>query len=266
MSGFSAQWLALRESYDRAARNPVVLQAALDALAGRPSPRIVDLACGTGSTLRALAPRLGRGQRWRLVDHDSELLARAAESAAALNVPAITVAADLARDLHGALAVPSDLIATSALLDLVSGDWLASLVENVAARRCPLYAALSYDGRIAFEPSHPLDGAIADAVNVHQRGDKGFGPALGPSAAAAAISRLERCGFSVVHGPADWLASAKDGEFQFEIVRGWATAVRELASLPAREIDEWLAFRRQVIAEGGASLRVGHVDIFAMPR
>ena len=65
--------------------------------------------------------------------------------------PDVTVAAraiDLVRDLELALDGPVDLITTSALLDLVSEDWLERLVVEAAARRLPVYAALSYDGRV----------------------------------------------------------------------------------------------------------------------
>ena len=77
MSGFSAEWLALREPYDLRARNPAVLDAVAAALKSHSSVRIVDLACGTGSTLRALGPHLPARQNWKLVDNDLGLLARA---------------------------------------------------------------------------------------------------------------------------------------------------------------------------------------------
>ena len=73
--------------------------------------------------------------------------------------PDVTVAAravDLVRDLELALDGPIDLITTSALLDLVSEDWLERLIIEAAARRLPLYAALSYDGRVSFDPAEPL--------------------------------------------------------------------------------------------------------------
>ena len=55
---FSADWLTLREPYDRAARNADVLEAVARHFAGDSSIAIVDLACGTGSTLRTVGPRL----------------------------------------------------------------------------------------------------------------------------------------------------------------------------------------------------------------
>ena len=81
MSGFSADWLALREPYDLRARNPAVLDAVAAFFEPRPSVRVVDLACGTGSTLRALSPRLPPRQSWTLVDNDPGLLARAGGAA-----------------------------------------------------------------------------------------------------------------------------------------------------------------------------------------
>src|SRR4051812_46893094 len=99
MSGFAAEWLALREPYDARARNPDILDAAVRSLAGHPSVTIVDLACGTGSTLRALSPRLTGLQNWRMVDNDLGLLARAAADARA-GVNVLPVALDLNRDLE----------------------------------------------------------------------------------------------------------------------------------------------------------------------
>ena len=55
MSGFSVEWLTLRESYDRRARNPAVLDVVTSLFGSKSAVRVVDLACGTGSTLRTLA-------------------------------------------------------------------------------------------------------------------------------------------------------------------------------------------------------------------
>jgi hypothetical protein len=94
-----------------------------------------------------------------------------------------TTAIGPVRDLEAALDGPLDLVATSALLDLVSYSWLKRLAIEVAVRGLPFYAALSYNGQVTFEPSDPLDAPITAAVSNHQRRDKGLGPALGPDAA-----------------------------------------------------------------------------------
>ena len=85
MSGFSAEWLALREPVDHRSRN-LALQAqviqflrqikAIDS----GSIHITDLGSGTGSNLRALAPHFGMKQSWTLVDHDTDLLRSARAS------------------------------------------------------------------------------------------------------------------------------------------------------------------------------------------
>jgi hypothetical protein len=265
MTGFSPDWLALREPHDVRARNPIVLDAVVAAFAGNTAIRIVDLACGTGSTLRALAPRFRGAQNWRLVDNDLSLLARASAMPRPAGVTLTAVPIDLDHDLEAALDGPVDLVTTSALLDLVSEAWLDRLAVETLARSIPLYAALSYDGRIEMGPAHALDAAIVAAVNAHQRRDKGFGPALGPKAASAAIARFESLGCSVVHGTADWIVGPADQEFQMEIFAGWASAARETGGVTLADTVEWLTFRRDAAAAGRSSLRVGHVDIFARP-
>jgi hypothetical protein len=264
MSGFSAEWLELREPYDVHARNRTVLDAVFDLIADQPSVVIVDLACGTGSTVRALGPRIKARQHWRLVDNDLSLLARVPSSSPpGLNVSAVPI--DLSRDLEAVFDSAADLITMSALLDLVSRDWLNQLAAEAAAHRLPVYAALSYDGRVELAPAELLDRRIVDAVNRHQRTDKGFGPALGPSAAKTAIAAFEGVGYAVTHGLADWDLGPADRAIQTEVLSGWADAARKIGDPPQPEIVDWLQRRRELIAAGRSSLRVGHVDLLARP-
>jgi SAM-dependent methyltransferase len=265
MSGFSADWLRLRELYDLRARNLTVLGAVADFLLPCAAVHIVDLACGTGSTLRALSPRLPVRQNWKLIDNDLDLLVRATTMPPAENTAVTAVPLDLNRDLEPALDGTIDLITISALLDLVSDTWLDRLTVAVAARAIPLYAALSYDGRTGFTPPDPFDAAIAAAVNLHQRIDKGFGPALGPAAAGFAIARFEALGYSVVRGTSDWTMGPDDRDMQTQLLQGWASAAHDTGALPLVDTMAWLARRRDAVAAGRSSLQVGHVDFFAIP-
>jgi hypothetical protein len=265
MSGFSADWLALREVFDLRARNPAVLDAVTAALEPLSAVRVVDLASGTGSTLRALSPLLPVRQNWTLIDNDLGLLARAKAMPLAEGIAVTAIPLDLNRDLEAALDGPVDLVAASALLDLVSENWLDRLAVEIAARKIPLYAALSYDGRIEFAPADPLDAEIVAAVNAHQRTDKGFGPALGPAAAGFAITRFKALGYSVMHGASDWEIGPDDFEMQSELLAGWARAARDIGTLSLADTTAWLTRRGDAVAAGRASLRVGHVDFLATP-
>ncbi|HEY6257596.1 MAG TPA: class I SAM-dependent methyltransferase [Xanthobacteraceae bacterium] len=265
MSGFSAEWLALREPYDGRARNAAVLAAVAAAFLDRSAVAVVDLACGAGASLRAIGPHLPAQQSWRLVDNDLGLLARTLALAEPPRLSVRAEAVDLARDLELALDGPLDLISCSALLDLVSAPWLERLVVEAAARALPVYAALSYDGRATLAPSHPFDAEMVAAVNRHQHRDKGFGPALGPQAAAFAAARFEEIGYAVVQGRSDWTFAPQDRAIQEAILAGWAGAARELGDVPLDQIAAWFTHRREQLADGGACLQVGHVDLFAAP-
>jgi SAM-dependent methyltransferase len=265
MTSFSAEWLALREPYDARARNPAILDAVVASAEGCLAMRIVDLAAGMGATLRALAPRLSAHQVWRLVDNNPELLAHARKLTRSGAFAIEACALDLNCGLKDALNGPLDLVTAFALIDLVSETWLAGLVSEIVRRSIPIYATLSYDGRAVIGPADPLDAAIVAAVNRHQTTDKGFGPALGPAAADAAIAQLQSMDYSVMRGTSDWVLGPDDRELQMTIFANWANAASGSAGLSHADMVGWLARRRDAIMAGCSSVCIGHVDFFATP-
>jgi len=265
LGGFTKGWLALRAPYDVRARNSDVLSAVAEAVADCSSISIVDLGCGIGATLRALSASLPRTQNWRLVDNNATALDCAQASAVAAGVEVRTILLDLANDLQAALDGPINIVTTSAFLDLVSQGWLEQLVRHTVARHLPLYAALTYDGRVVLKPIDPRDEVVIAAVNRHQCNDKGFGPALGPNAPTSAIKLFQTAGYDVLHGRSDWGFGAADREIQLEIFAAWAEAARETGAVPIAELDLWLEARREAVALGRSQLRIGHVDFLARP-
>ena len=261
---FAEDWLTLREPADRRARDAGLLDAVVAHLARSARPTVTDLACGSGATLRALADRLGPTQAWRLVDHDPRLL-EAARRRVPAGIAIDTLQADLGAALESVIALEADLIATSAFLDLVSDDWIARLVSAAAAHRRPVYAALSYDGRVACTPADPLDADVLAAFDLHQRRDKGLGGALGPAAAQAAARRFAAAGYAVVTAAADWAIGPDEAALQARLLRGWHGAVAETGRIGASELDAWLARRLAAVAAGTSRLGVGHTDLWARP-
>lgn len=266
MSGFSAEWLALREPLDVRARNRDVLDAVAAAFRGRPALSIVDLGSGTGSTVRSLGARLPKPQSWKLVDNDPVLLAEAFVRARPAEITIETEQFDLNGDLGALFDQGAGLVTASALIDLVSEPWLANFAAAAAARSLPVYVALTYDGRAMFSTPDPIDASIISAVNAHQLRDKGFGPALGPRAAASAERIFRALGYSVAKGESDWLAGADDGKFQIELLAGWLQAAEEMGDPPRDVLDGWFSRRCEAVAAGALTLTVGHVDFFAQPR
>lgn len=262
---FSTEWLALREPADHAARNKELLAAIAAHFAGRTDLSVTDLASGQGSTLRAVAKHLPPGQSWTLVDYDETLLDTATRLSAGDGVDISTQRADLSDDVASVLALPTDLLTTSAFFDLVSKPWLTQFVKEATKRRLPVYAALTYDGRMSCAPHDEHDAAAVAAFNRHQRHDKGFGPALGPTATETAQRLFEHAGYKVMLGASDWRLGAADAELQRELIVGWHDAIAELKEIPAAALAAWQEARLAAVDAGSATLTVGHQDLWAFP-
>lgn len=276
---FSADWLALREPADHAARSKSLLAEVAGAFAGRDAINVVDLGCGAGSNLRGTAEALPDRQYWRLVDYDPKLLAAArgrltawADGAAsdgdvlvltkgAKSLRVTFIQADLNTDLDRVLAPSADLVTAAALFDLVSTNWLERFVAALARRRLPLYTVLTYDGTENWAPPHPADQAMLEAFHAHQATDKGFGPAAGPGATTIMAEAFARAGYTVRQASSPWHIGPGMADLAEQLVAGFAGAVGETGRVAQADIDAWLAARR-----GGVTCRTGHQDLFAVPR
>jgi SAM-dependent methyltransferase len=286
VSGFSSDWLALREGADTASRDVHLTERLAGALSRRAPLRVLDLGAGTGSNLRFLAPRLGGPQRWQLIDKDPALLeqlqqalgawadreghrAIAAGEGLLLQGPGFDARVDwashdLAADPETWFTPDTDLVTASALLDLVSRDWIDALASTCLHRGCAALFTLSYDGRILWDPVLHEDATVRDALNRHQRRHKGLGPALGPEAAAYAAERFTALGYAVHQGRSDWCLAPAQAALQEALARGWAEAATALDGTAREDIEDWLAARIQHIRRDGSRLRVGHRDMLAL--
>jgi hypothetical protein len=284
---FDLDWLRLREPHDLRARSRALARrfgASVRARAGNAMVSIVDLGAGTGANFRALAPLIPGDQNWRLVDHDRALLTHQAAEIAqwargqgwrvthgtgmvtvntgAARWRAHGVALDLARELAG-MPLGVHGVTCAALLDLVSRDWLEALADRLAAARVPFLAALTVDGWRDWQPLHPDDAAIGKAFVRHQRGDKGFGRALGPDAPGTAERLLQARGYGVTPAASAWRLRGGDGALLAALIDGAVEAAREADPMIA--VASWRDERRAELQHGTLRVAVGHVDILAEP-
>ena len=284
MGEFTAEWLALREPADAAARSERLLQLVAARFTPETNLTVLDIGAGTGSNARYLAERLHAQQQWLLVDHDPSLLIEASQRLRAwgearglmvsrdeaawrvegegLAVTFSTKLADLA-DLSSAseLFLDRRLVTAAALLDLVSAPWLESLASECRVTGAAGLFALTYDGRIDCSPEEPGDDEIRQLVNAHQRHDKGFGPALGPTACAVAAECFGTLGYSVEREASDWHLEPDAGELQRQLIEGWSGAAVQMAPDRSAFIREWTDRRLAHVLDGHSRLVVGHEDL-----
>lgn len=279
MSGFDAGWLALREPADVRARDKGLLVSLAAHFEGAPKLDIVDLGCGTGSNLRAMALAFSdrTEQRWTLVDNDPKLLGAAkvelkrwagtAQETGdilhlrkdARRIQVRFLPADL-RDPRPALSGEVDIVTAAAFFDLVSQEWITRFVEATSAASA-IYAALTYNGAEAWSPRHPADGAMLAAFHAHQRRDKGFGPAAGPAASDMLKEALASAGYEVETGESPWRLGENGRALIEALADGSAAALAELGYFDRAAMNNWRESRRRATA-----CVIGHTDCLALRR
>lgn len=256
MSGFSVEWLDLREPADKAARNTDLQRQMQSWLQRNPAPILLDLGAGTGSTLRSLSDVQAA---WRLVDLDGRLLGEA--FARHGNTHQLDIyQQDLTQVGQLPLAEVS-LVTASALFDLASAAFCDALIMQLVERHIGLYAALNYDGITQWSPAHPLDDAVLAAFNRDQLRDKGMGPALGPGAIDYLAQRLQQEGFTVHIAASPWQLDAQQRPMQESLIPGITGAVN--SHIESELLQDWLDFRMRNISSG--TCIVGHQDLLALP-
>lgn len=278
MSGFSSDWLSLREAADHRARNPELLARLAEHFKDRESVSVFDLGTGTGSNLRATAPVLPNAQEWTLVDHDPKLLAAACDTIAAwadssrATVNGIQAArsgisllvnfklANLSAEPAAWSGAKPDLVTAAAFFDLVSAEWIERFVGAVARSNAAFYTALTHSSTAVWSPPHPLDAAMTAAFESHFGTDKGFGPSAGSKASELMANAFSRAGYTVERRESAWRLGADDRALIAELAQGWGNAVDETKRIPSTEVAAWCEARKQ-----NGTCVVGHEDLLAFP-
>lgn len=258
----SPEWLDLRERADAAARSRELVRQLRRHLPTGPLV-VHDLACGSGSMGRWLAPLLPRPQQWILHDRDPDLLALA-EANRPDSVAVETRLGDVTRLGRDELAGAS-LVTASALLDLLTEDELAALVDACVGPACPVLLTLSVAGRVRLFPADPLDAHVAASFDEHQRRVTSRGRLLGPDAVEAAADRFRRSGAEVVVEPSPWRLDARESDLVAEWLAGWVDAACEQEPELAADADPYRRRRLREAEAGRLVVTVDHADVLVVP-
>ncbi|GGF46626.1 trans-aconitate methyltransferase [Azorhizobium oxalatiphilum] len=281
MSGFSADWLALREPADHNARSRELAGRLKALLWAEDDLRVADVGAGTGANLRATAPLLGPRQHWHLIDHDTALLNTAAEALSNWAENSTRGADDLLLEKGGRsirvtfqqadLAAHPEAIATgrphlvtsSAFFDLASAPWIERFVSEVVRCKAVFFTVLTCDGRDDWSPPHEADAPVAAAFRAHQRINKGFGPAAGNAATDLLSHAFHSLGYVTDAAESPWLLDGHhplDADLIAALATGMADAAGETGLVQPKWLEAWLDAH-----QGARQCRIGHMDLLAWP-
>ena len=265
----AADWLALREPADGAARSSELVEVVLSSLPSSSGRTVVhDLGCGTGSMARWLAGQLPGAQHWVMYDLDVTLLDLAAAQPPGPALDRAPVTSEVrSRDITRLDGVEgADLITASALLDMLTAEEVHRLVGTCVAGRCPVLITLSVVGRVDLMPADPFDQRVAEAFNAHQRRLSGARRLLGPDAVSVAARRFSEQGLDVLIRESPWRLGPEQAALASEWFVGWLAAAREQQPQLGREASRYAQRRMAEAAAGELMVTVHHADLLARPR
>lgn len=252
---------------------------------------VIDIGAGTGNSMRwfdaHLTKRLpGRPLQWVLVDADAVALEIAADrfgtavrtvSAPISSLPDIAAEA-LAEVLPGKMTDGQsrqrcDLVITgSALLDVLTPDDLAAIVETLHRFSGIGLFLLSISGQWQLSPPHPADDALDEAFGRHQRRES----RLGTQAVPVLEAEAHNFGAHVETSASPWcLEAPRDSQFLTRfLTERVAAAIEEDPSLTEAG-RSWLQDRLQRMQtrpdenqdvrggnkSAGLSVVVDHIDV-----
>jgi hypothetical protein len=118
---------------------------------------------------------------------------------------------------------------------------------------------------MTLRPGSPDDELARGLFNRHQRGDKTFGPALGPDATGAALEIFAARGYALEQAPSDWRLDPRQQRLQAALIDGWLAAALEIAPAERARLTRWHTQHRERIDAGCSELVVGHRDFAGRP-
>ena len=269
-----ADWLALREPADAAARATELVEELRPRLAQRPRHGRSTTSAAAPARWPAGSPRGCPGPSTGCCTTGTPTCSRSpprTPRATASDGAPVTVETrqrDITRldpeELAGA-----SLVTASALLDMMTARRAASASSPpVCGAGCPVLITLTVTGRVRAHAGRSLGPAVRDAFNAHQRRDlAGEGRRLGPDALDAAVdaftaagSRGRRC------DRARGGSAPTQGALTAEWFTGWvAAAVRAAARAGATCARSYVRRRLAELADGRLSVTVHHEDLLARP-
>jgi hypothetical protein len=150
----------------------------------------------------------------------------------------------------------ASLVTASALLDILTADELASILDACAG--IPMLLALTVTGGVGLSPADPLDARLRAAFNAHQRRNG----LLGPDAVAAVEARS---GGEVYVRPSPWRLGADRADLAAEWLGGWVRAACEQEPALLAEAAPYRERRLAQVAAGELTVTVDHADVLVLP-
>ena len=277
---FTSTWLSLRESYDTSSRNKNLTKYI------KKSDSILDIGCGTGAFCRWCIDNNTFFDTMMLLDHDQRLLNKFYKIMSKFSKDKKLIIEKIStkefkikdpihkfnykfKTLHKDLSLVFDLInsfdvlSMSALIDLLSANYLTKLFKNINRDKV-IVMSLCFNGQIHWNIKNSYDKYIVNEFNKEQQSIKEDSLSLGYESIDKVKQLAKKKKFKFFLYDSSWNLSSNsndDKHFHQKYLETIYKPLKKNHQIDKELLDQWFSSKIKLINNGSLTTKVGHNDI-----
>ncbi len=277
---FTSSWLTLREPYDILARNKNLKNFI------KKSDSILDIGSGTGAFSRWCLENNILFDTMTLLDHDEKLLNNSQRITSRFckdkrlilkkiskkefkvedpinnsSYEFKTLNKDLALSIN--LTNNYDVLSMSALIDLLSANYLSKLFDNIKCNKI-IAMSLCFNGKINWNSKNSHDKYIVNEFNKEQQSVREGNISLGYKSIEKVKLLSQKKKFKFTIYDSSWKLSSKSDNnksFHQKYLETIYKPLKRNNQVDKRILEKWFISKIKLINNGSLETRVGHNDI-----
>ncbi len=257
-TGYTIEWLRLRQIYDERSRNPHLVAKVNQIIHSRSHIHIADLGAGIGSNFFFWVNKIQIPFLWDWIEVDPRFVGYANEFEIAVpqNGHLEIINSNFEKYLDH-YPIPN-LIMANALLDVLNATQLTFLFKYCLTYQVPLYASINYLQTI-FIPAYPLDALYLELYDKHMIRRQESGYAIGPKIHRLIESLKPK--IPILAADSVWNLSSGDEKIMARLLQYMEGSIPDLIATDEMKMFlKWIDVKKELLNNHKLKMQINHKD------